>query len=228
MGKEAGKAKLTARILLLFPLGIMALGLMLFLPAGSLGYWQAWLFIGALFVPVIFVVLYFLKHDPKLLERRMRFKEKESKERLIIKIASSLFFVGFLVSGFDHRYGWSSVPTWLVLVSDVVFFLAYVLIFFVFRENSYTSRIIEVEKGQKVITTGPYSVIRHPMYAGVILMCLSMPLALGSYWSLVLFVPAVAVIILRALDEEKVLLRGLKGYREYFKRVKYRIMPGVW
>lgn len=220
--------KLKRMIFLMFPLGVIITGLILFLPAGSLNYWQAWLFMAILFIPAFFVASYFLKHDPKLLERRMRFKEKEIREKLIIKLTTLLFFIGFLIPGFDYRYGWSTVPVWLVIISDIIIFLGYLLVFFVFKENTYTSRIIEVEKGQKLITTGPYSVVRHPMYVGVILMFIFMPLALGSYWALIFFIPVIALVIARTLDEERVLLKDLKGYKEYMKKVRYRLIPGVW
>ena len=228
--KDADEArrKIKKMIIPVFLLAFIVLGLMLFLPAGSLYYWHAWLFIFVLFSPVMFVVSYFLKHDPMLLARRMRFKEKEAKQKLIIKITGIIFFIGIIVPGLDYRYGWSNVPAWLVIVSDIVIFLGYLLVFFVFKENSYTSRIVEVEKGQKIITTGPYSIVRHPMYAGVILMYLSMSTALGSYWALPFFIPIIPMIILRALDEERVLLKGLKGYKEYCRKVKYRIIPRIW
>lgn len=226
--KKTDIGKLKKMIFLFFPLGIIVVGLMLFLPAGSLNFWQAWVFMAVLFVPVIFVVSYFLKHDPALLVRRMQFKEKEVRQKLIIKLANLFFFIGFLIPGFDYRYGWSNVPVWLVILSDVVIFLGYAIVFFVFKENSYTSRIIEVQKGQKLITTGPYSVVRHPMYVGVILMYLFMPLALGSYWAMIFFVPVIALILARTMDEERVLLKGLKGYKEYAKKVRYRLIPGVW
>ena len=171
---------------------------------------------------------YFLKHDPEFLERRMRFKEKEATEKSIIKIAQLLFFIGILLPGLDHRYGWSDVPFWLVITSDIIIFLSYMLVFFVFKENSYASRIVEVEKEQKVIATGPYSVVRHPMYAGIIPMYLCIPLALGSFVAVVFFAPVIVVIILRIFDEERLLLKDLKGYEEYTKKVKYRLIPGVW
>ena len=216
------------KVFLVFPLAFLFIGLMLFLPAGTFDYWQAWLFILVLFIPVVFVLSYLLKRDPELLARRMKFKEKEVHQKLIIKISSFMFFIGFLIPGFDYRFSWSSVPLWLVIAADIIILLSYLLVFLVFRENSYTSRIVEVAKGQKVISTGPYSVIRHPMYAGVMLMYLFMPVALGSYWALIVFVPTIGVIVFRALDEEKVLLKGLKGYREYCKKVRYRIIPGIW
>jgi protein-S-isoprenylcysteine O-methyltransferase Ste14 len=216
------------KILLFFFITLIAIGLMLFLPAGSLRYWQAWLFIGTLFIPFIFVLAYFLKHDPEFLERRMKFKEKESKEKSIIKILQVSFFIGFLIPGFDYRYGWSDVPYWLVIAADIVIFLAYMLVFRTFRENSYASRIVEVDEKQKVITTGLYAVIRHPMYAGVIPMYLCIPIALGSYIALPFFFALIPGIIFRIFDEEEVLLRDLKGYKEYVEKVKYRLIPGIW
>lgn len=226
--KNIDTGPLKKKIFLFFPLGIITIGLMLFLPAGSLNYWQAWLFMATLFTPAIFVVSYFLKHDPELLERRMKFKEKEVQQKLIIKIANLFSIIGMLIPGLDYRYGWSDIPTFIVILSDIIVFLGYMLVFRTFKENSYAARTIQVEKNQKVITTGPYSIIRHPMYIGVILMYLFMPIALGSYWALIFFIPVIALVIFRTLDEERVLLRDLKGYVEYTKKVKYRLIPGIW
>ena len=176
----------------------------------------------------MFIALYFWRRDPGLLKRRIEFREKEAEQKTIMKIVHLLCLVGLVLAGFDYRYGWSRIPLWFVILSAVLVFLGYLLIFFVFKENSWASRTVEVERKQKVITTGPYSVIRHPMYAGMILMFLFMPLALGSYWALLFFVPIIALIILRTVDEEEFLLRDLKGYREYYQKVKYRLLPGIW
>lgn len=222
------RQKIKKKALIIFPAALIVTGLILFLPAGSFSFRNAWIFIAVLFIPCIFVVSYLLKHDPELLERRMRYKEKEIEQKTIIKIATLLFLIGFITPGLDFRYGWSNVPLFLVIMSDAIIFSGYMLIFFVFRENSYTSRIIEVEKGQKVISTGPYSVVRHPMYVGVLLMYLFIPTALGSYYSLILFLPVIPVIIFRILNEEKFLTRNLPGYTEYAKKVKYRLIPGIW
>lgn len=226
--KKTQLKKLKKKVLIIFPLGIAALGLLLFLPAGTVNYWHAWILMGILFVPCIFILVYLLRRDPELLERRMRFKEKEAKEKTIIKISQILFLIGILIPGLDYRFGWSQIPVWLVITADVIIFLGYMLVFLVFRENTYTSRIIEVEKEQKVISTGPYSIVRHPMYAGVVPMYIFFPIALGSYYALFLFVPAIAVIVFRIFDEEKVLLKGLKGYKQYCKKVRYRLIPGIW
>ncbi|MBU0668069.1 isoprenylcysteine carboxylmethyltransferase family protein [Patescibacteria group bacterium] len=222
------RKKITIKIFSIFIIGIIISCLILFLPAGSIMYWHAWLFIGTFFIPAFFVLIYFLKHDPKFLERRMKFKEKEIKQKTIIKIATLIFLAGFLIPGFDYRYGWSNIPTFLVILSDIIIFFGYLIILFVFKENRYASRIVVVEKGQKVITTGPYSVVRHPMYAGAILMYIFLPIALGSYWALFFFISIIPFIILRIFNEEEVLLRDLKGYREYMKKVKYRLIPGIW
>ena len=220
--------KLKRKMLWIFPLAVVVTGLMLFLPAGSLRYWQAWMVLATLYLPVGFVVSYFLTRDPGLLVRRMQFKEKERDQRIIVKLANLAFFLGFLFPGLDHRYGWSGVPAWASVLADLLVFLGYVIVFFVFRENSYTSRIVEVVEEQKVVTTGPYSLVRHPMYAGLVLMYLSTPIALGSFWALGFFVPVIVLIVVRALDEERVLMRDLEGYTEYAQKVRYRLVPRVW
>ena len=204
------------------------MGLMLFLPAGSLHYWQAWIYFGVLFIPMSFMVYYFLKKDPELLERRMRMREKEEKQKTIIKFAYIFFFIGFIIPGLDHRYHWSNVPVLLVIAANAIVLSGYIFIFFVLRENSYASRIIEVEKGQKVISTGPYAIVRHPMYLGVLLMLLFTPLALGSYWALIFFLPLFPLIVFRLLNEEEVLLRELPGYEEYCQKTRYRLFPFIW
>lgn len=226
--KTVKKNGLKKKIVLLFTLSFIALGLAFFLPAGSLEYWQAWLFMAVLFTPVVFVISYFLKRDPQLLERRMQFKEKEMQQKIIIRISVYIFAIGLLVPGFDYRFGWSNVPVWLVIAANVLVFAGYVLIFFVFKENSYASRIIEVSKEQKVISTGPYAVVRHPMYVGVIIMYLAMPIALGSYWAMIFYAPIIPIIIFRTLNEEKMLFKDLAGYKDYCKKVKYRLIPGIW
>jgi len=228
MEKSTELNKSVLKILVLFPLAFVVIGLMLFLPAGSLNYWQGWLYMLTLFVPVIFTANYLIKKDPELLRRRMQFKEKEAKQKFIVKLSGILFLIGFLLPGFDYRFGWSQVPFWLVIASDLLVLLSYFFVFLVFKENSYTSRIVEVEKGQKVIATGPYSIMRHPMYFGVIVMYLFTPLALGSYFALIFFLPTIPILAYRALDEERVLLKELKGYKEYTKKVKYRLVPGIW
>ena len=173
-------------------------------------------------------LIYFLKNDPELLERRMRSKEKETEQRLIIGIMSICFFFTFLIPGFDKRFGWSRIPIVVVIIADMVVLLGYGFVFLVLKENSYASRIIEVEKDQQVISSGPSAMVRHPMYLGVSLMFLFTPLALGSYWALIPAVLMIFVLVPRIFNEEKVLQRDLEGYREYMQKVRYRLIPGIW
>ncbi len=221
-------SELKKKVFFRFMMAPIFMGLMLFLPAGSFGYWQAWIYCGVIFIPVFFVVFYFLKKDPELLERRMRMRETEEKQKTIIKFAYIFFFIGFIIPGLDYRYHWSDVPVLLVIAANVIVLSGYIFVFFVLRENSYASRIIEVEKGQKVITTGPYAIVRHPMYLGVLLMYLFTPLALGSYWALIFFLPLLPLIVFRLLNEEEVLLRELMGYEEYCGKTRYRLFPFIW
>ena len=206
----------------------VVVGLMLFVPAGSISYWQAWLYMGVIFVPLVFAVAYLLKNDSGLLERRMKMEEKIGGQKRIVLLSSVVFLAGFLLPGLDYRFGWSEVPVALVLVADAIVFLGYLITFVTLRENSFASRIIEVEPRQQVISTGPYAVVRHPMYAGMLLMFLFTPLALGSSLALVVFVPLAVMIVLRIRKEEAMLSRELPGYREYCGKVRYRLVPGIW
>ncbi len=221
-------ARLRLKMIAWFSAGFIIAALFLFVPAGSLQYWQAWVYLGVLFIPVVFVVNYFIRKDPGLLERRMKGREKYGPQKWIQAITGVVFFVGFLVPGLDYRFGWSVVPVPLVLAADGIVALGYFLVFLVFRENSYTSRIIDVERGQQVVSTGPYAVIRHPMYLGVTLMFMATPLALGSWWAVPVFLLLPAFLVFRIRNEEEVLARDLPGYADYCRNVKYRLIPGIW
>jgi protein-S-isoprenylcysteine O-methyltransferase Ste14 len=222
------KAKLLKKAYLLFPLSFIMLSLLLFVPAGTLSYWPGWLFLADIFIPLIITLSYLIKHDPALLQKRMQYREKELKQKLIVKLSSIFFLLVFLIPPLDFRFGWSNLSPLVIIPANLIIFLSYILVFLVFKENSYTSRIVEVVKGQKVISTGPYAEVRHPMYTGVILMMTFTPLALGSWWALSGVIPIIALMIFRTLEEEKLLIKDLKGYKEYTKKVKYRLLPKIW
>ena len=220
--------RLLFRALIKFLLGLVLVGAMIFLPAGTLSYINGWLFISLLFVPIFFLgIILFLK-APKLLEKRLDGKEKEKTQKGVVALSGLLFFVGFIVAGLDFRFGWSAIPTSCVVIAAVILIISYALYAEVMRENAYLSRTIEVQEGQKVVDTGLYGIVRHPMYAVTIWLFLSIPVVLGSWWSLLCFLPYIPIIIIRIINEEKVLESGLEGYSEYKKRVKYRIIPFIW
>ena len=222
------KMKLLFNALIKYIIGLALVGVLVFLPAGSFGYINGWLFIALLFIPMLILgVVLFIK-APDLLKKRLGAKEKENTQRGVVALSGLLFIGGFVVAGLDYRFDWSHVPTWVVIVASVVLLAAYALYAEVMRENAYLSRTIEVQENQKVIDTGLYGIVRHPMYAVTVWLFLAIPVLLGSWWSLLCFAPYVAVMVVRILNEEKVLEQGLEGYTEYKKRVKYRILPFVW
>jgi protein-S-isoprenylcysteine O-methyltransferase Ste14 len=199
-----------------------------FIPAGTLQYWEAWAYIAILFLPASVMMLYLLKNDPELLDRRMRMKEKQPEQKKIIKWSYAFFILTFLIPGFDRRFGWSSVHLAIIIAADVFILVGYLLLVRVLLENRYASRIIEVAEKQKVIATGPYAIVRHPMYSSVLLIYGFSPLALGSYWALIPTVFIIISLIARILNEEKLLLKELDGYAEYTKKTRYRMIPGIW
>jgi len=220
---------LKKQVIIRFGLAALLIPIVVCAIAGTIDYWQGWLYWAVLIMPMLAVVGYFLRADPELLERRMKYKEKEPKQRLIILIGNVVFIAGFLAIGYDLRlHGLDQVPPAIVLAADAGVFLGYCLIFLVFKENSYAARIIEVDEGQKVITTGPYSIIRHPMYLGFLIMYLLTPIALGSWRAVAVFLLLIPIIVWRILDEEKVLLRDLPGYYEYGLEKTYRLLPYIW
>lgn len=228
MENKTDLKKLKTTVFVRFFAGFFVIGLMLFLPAGTFDYWEAWLYLAVILVPMTFVVAYLLKNDSALLERRMRLKEKETRQKKVVSTSALVLLVGFLIPGFDHRFGWSNMQAEVAIAADAIVFLAYVFTALVLRENSYASRVIEVEKGQKVISSGPYALVRHPMYLGMSLLLLATPIALGSYWALLAFLPIPPMLAIRLLNEEEVLRRELPGYEEYRKKVKYRLIPFIW
>jgi protein-S-isoprenylcysteine O-methyltransferase Ste14 len=216
------------QILLKAILAFTILCIVFFLPARTLSYWEAWIYIAILFTGASIVIVYFLKHDPEFLERRMRTKEKVKEQKLIIRLGWSLFLPTFLIPGFDRYYGWSDVPVILVIVSDIFVLAGYLIVIRVFRENSYASRVVEINSGQKVVSTGPYALVRHPMYSGNLLMYGFTPLALGSWWALIGSGLIVILILFRIFSEEEFLSENLEGYKEYKLKTIYRLIPGIW
>lgn len=208
--------------------GLIILMLLIFLPAGTLRFLNGWLFIGLLFIPMLIMGIVLLIKNPALLEKRLNGKEKESEQKGVVALSGIMFLAGFVVAGLNYRFDWWTLPDWCVIAASVVFLLSYVMYAEVLRENTYLSRTIEVQENQKVIDTGLYGIVRHPMYSATILMFLAIPLILGSLIALFIFLAYPLAIALRISNEEEVLEKGLAGYSEYKKKVKYRIIPFIW
>jgi protein-S-isoprenylcysteine O-methyltransferase Ste14 len=209
----------------------VALAAAIFLSAGTLDYWQAWLFLVVFFGCTLLITAYLFVKDKRLLEARVRggpTAEKQKKQQAIQSLASLAFLGIFIAAGLDHRFGWSSIPAWLSVLATALVAIGMFSVFLVFRENTFTSATIEVAEKQRVVDTGPYSLVRHPMYSGAGLLVLAAPIALGSWVSLVFSVLLMGVVVARLLDEEQFLARELQGYEEYRRKVKYRLIPGVW
>ena len=204
---------------------------LLLAPAGSLDYWQGWLYGALFFVTTTGIGIYFLKHDPRALERRMKVgpaAEREPTQKIIITVILAGLVLLLIIPGFDHRWHWSQVPTWLVLTSDALVVLSLIGTAVVVRQNSYAASTVTVEAGQPVVSTGLYAIVRHPMYSAALILTGFTPLALGSYWGLLVIVPIIATLAWRLLDEERVLKRDLPGYLDYCRRVRFRLVPGLW
>ena len=208
--------------------GLILVGLLLFLPAGSLHYWQAWLLMGILFVPMFCAGLVMMAKNQDLLRKRLNAKEEEKEQQTVVKLSGLLFIAAFIVAGLNWRFGWCVLPDWAVWISAGVFLVCYLLYAEVLRENTYLSRTIEVQEDQKVIDTGLYGIVRHPMYMATTVLFLTMPLVLASPISFFIMLGYLPVIVKRIRNEEKVLEEGLEGYSEYKKKVKYRIIPLIW
>ena len=211
-----------------FLLGVAIVGLLLFLPAGSFRYWQGWLLMGILFVPMFLAGLVMMARNPELLRKRLNAKEQEAEQKTVVKLSGLLFCAAFVVAGLNWRNGWWSLPDWAVWVAAGLFLVSYLLYAEVLRENTYLSRTIEVQENQKVIDTGLYGIVRHPMYMATTILFLAMPLVLASPISFIIMLGYIPVIAKRIKNEEKVLEEGLDGYAEYKKKVKYRILPFIW
>ena len=220
--------KLFADALTKFFCGFLLVGLLIFLPAGTLAYAQGWLLMGLLFGPMFIAGLVMLAKSPDFLAKRLDVKEKRSAQQGVVKLSGLMFIAGFVVAGLDYRFGWSQMPKAVTVAASVLFLLAYLLYAEVMRENAYLSRTIQVEEGQTVVSTGLYGIVRHPMYMATLLLFLVMPLVLGSWWALIPFAFYPAIIISRLKDEEELLTRELAGYEEYKEKVKYRIIPFIW
>ena len=220
--------KLFVNAITKFTCGLVLVGLLLFLPAGTFAYPNGWLFMGLLFGPMLIAGFVMLFKTPAFLEKRLDAKEKQGAQKGVLGFSALMFLGGFLVAGFDYRYGWSRMPQWVVVMGAVLFLLAYGLYAEVMRENAYLSRTIRVEQGQKVVDTGLYGIVRHPMYMVTLLLFGAMPLILGSWYALAVFAMYPVIIIVRLLNEEKLLTRELPGYEAYKKKVRYRLIPFIW
>ena len=220
--------KLFISAILKFSLGVVLVGLLIFLPAGTFAFFNGWLFMGILFVPMFLAGLVMMAKNPKLLQSRLDAKEKQKEQDLVVKLSGLMFLAGFIVAGLGVRFDWYTLPKPVVIASAIVFLIAYILYAEVLRENTYLSRTIEVQEGQKVIDTGLYGVVRHPMYSVTLLLFLSMPIVLGSIYSFVIFLAYPFIIAKRIKHEEEFLEKELNGYKEYKQKVKYRLIPFIW
>ena len=220
--------KLFRQALIKFAAGLLLVGVLLFIPAGSLKYWQAWLLICILFVPMFIAGLIMMQKSPELLRKRLNAREEEGEQKEVVLFSGLMFLAAFVLAGFNWRFGWIPLPKAVSYIAAVVFLLAYALYAQVLRENEYLSRTIEVQENQRVIDTGLYGIVRHPMYMSTFFLFLSMPLVLGSLISFVIMLAYIPIIAKRIRNEEKVLEEGLKGYREYKNKVRYKVIPFIW
>ena len=222
------KKKLLTSAIIKFLSGLILMGAILFLPAGTINYPYAWVFMALLFVPMLILGIVLFVKSPELLSKRLKSKEKENVQVGVV-IASAVMFLGsFILAGFDFRFGWSHIPVWGVMIAAILQFAAYVMYAEVMRENAYLSRTVEIQENQKVVDTGLYGVVRHPMYTATVLLYLAMPIVLGSWAAFMVMLAYPVIIVFRIRNEEKVLEQGLEGYREYKQRVKYRLIPFIW
>ena len=221
-------ANLFARAVGKFLTGLLLVGLLLFLPAGSFDYWQAWLLIGILFGPMFIAGLILIKKNPDLLRKRLNVKEEQAEQKEVVLLSGLMFSSAFVIAGLNFRFRWIVLPDWVSYAAAAVFLLAYALYAEVLRENTYLSRTVEVQENQKVIDTGLYGIVRHPMYMSTLFLFLSMPLVLGSVISFVIMLAYIPIIAKRISNEEQVLEKGLEEYADYIKRIKYKVIPFIW
>ena len=220
--------KLFVQAIIKFSSGLLLVGVLLFLPAGTFDYWQAWLLIGILFIPMFIAGLIMMRTSPDLLRKRLNAREEEAEQKEVILFSGLMFLAAFIIAGLNYRYGWIVLPPWVSYAAAVVFLLAYALYAEVLRENEYLSRTIEVQEGQKVVDTGLYGIVRHPMYMSTIILFLAMPLVLGSVISFGIILLYIPIIAKRIRNEEADLQEGLDGYREYKNKVRYKVIPFIW
>ena len=220
--------KLFFQALAKFVVGLAITMALLFIPAGTFGYWQAWLFIGILFIPMLIVGIVLMNCNPELLRKRLEAKEKENEQKSVVAMSSLLFVAMFVIAGLNHRFDWWILPDWLVIAAAAIFLLGYAMYAEVMRENVWLSRAVEVQDNQQVVDTGLYGIVRHPMYSSTLILFLTMPLVLASLWSFVIMLLYVPVVVKRIQNEEMVLKQELRGYKEYIQRVHYRLVPFIW
>lgn len=220
--------KLFIQAIIKFIFGVLIIGLLLFIPANTLNYFNAWLLMGLLFIPMFIVGIIMMIKSPDLLSRRLNIDEKEQEQKEVLILSGLMFIIGFVIAGLNYRYNWTKIPNIIVCISSIVFILSYIMYAIVLKENTYLSRTIKVEENQKVVDTGLYGIVRHPMYSITIILFLSMSLILGSLYSFIIFLMYPFIIIKRIKNEEEVLEKELEGYIEYKKEVKYRLIPFIW
>ena len=220
--------KLFIQALAKYVVGLAIVMALLFIPAGTLSYWQAWLFIGILFIPMLIVGIVLISHNPELLRKRLDAKEKEGEQKSVVAMSSLLFLAMFVIAGLNYRLGWWILPEWLVITGAILFLLGYAMYAEVMRENVWLSRTVEVQNNQQVVDTGLYGIVRHPMYSATLILFLTMPLVLASPWSFVIMLLYVPVVVKRIHNEEMVLKQELGGYKEYIQRIRYRLIPFIW
>ena len=221
-------SKLFFEAILKFILGFIVIGLLLFLPAGDIDYYNGWLFMGILFIPMFIAGIIMMLKSPSLLKSRLNAKEKESEQKEVVALSGLMFLAGFIIAGLNYRFNWTQLPNVVVIIGIIIFIISYIVYAEVLRENAFLSRTIEVQESQKVIDTGLYRIVRHPMYTATIFLFLSMPLVLNSIISFIIFLMYPFIIVKRIKNEEEVLEKELKGYKEYKNRVKYKMIPFIW